>query len=1489
MTTTLRLLFLAEPGAASRAVGLVEQRAPVEAAIAPDAETLQNAMRDGAWDGVLVIPGGAIADAEIARILSAQPSRPPLFFVGPRVPPPLRDLGASGVAFDALSALAALLQTTARTRAASPADTQPPPRASTDPAPMAPAPTARGAHAVGTAPDTAAPPVTESTGSAHDASEHELHVDAITERLPVGVYRSTPDGRLLYANPAMANILGVDLEALTDVDLRWDLGYPRDRFEDQLSADGEVHHLVVEWTQRSGRTVVTRENARIVRNERGRVLYYEGTVEDITAEHQSAHRDALRARHHAAAVRFAEVAQVAVQTQDLHQEALVAFQDAFQADWALLLRAVEGRNQIVAHRGVPDGLVARLHESPIIASTPIPSRTSLLRNVRTAPRVPDELRAALEAGGMVALGCFPLLHNTAPIGAVLAGFSQPHTFAPEEVEGGEMLAWHLAGHLARRSAEQSLEDTESTLEFVAEHTGHVMYRRSEEGDVDYLSAGVERLTGYSAEALEARGGIESLVVAPDLHATGFSLAPRPEGPERCVARFPIQTRSGGVRWIENSSKPWLDGSGRPIGTVGVLHDITERKEREDAAADAAQRSLDRQAALVELASLGSGTQILAVGLDRALELVCDTTGSPHGSIWLRDADGVRAVATRGVDRSLPVYRARAFEAVVAGLAGQRALAVASAEADDRVEALGLGGFATALGATSMLFAPVRQGGDTVGGLVLHDDAAARPWAEADVEFVAAVADALALALEREHRADAQRALAASETRYRTLAELTSDYAFAVVADATGHGQIAWATDAFERISGYTPDEIGSTYGLVEILHPTSVSDVRDAFAELSETGSVDFEACIVTREEDTRWVHHRARASVDGSGLVYHSGEDITERKRFEAELVDARERAEAMGRLKSAFLANMSHEIRTPLTSILGYSDLLLDELEADHYEFVSNISRSGIRLLDTLNSVLDLARLEADGVELQVRRINLADHVEAAVQSYREEATRLGLGFHLDLDAAVEADLDPSCLERIVTNLVGNAIKFTEAGAVAVEVSASETHARLHVRDTGVGMDEAFLGDLFTDFQQESFGHNRSHEGTGLGLSITKRFVDLMGGTITVDTRKGAGTEFVVTFPIVASSTLQEPAPEPATGRPHRPSLQELMPSSGDGSVGEVSIVPQDDAVAPSASSETRRAVATPPLLDAPPPITVFSSAIGLQISEPPADTPGATPAVADSSPLFPRTGLPVSPASSLPTDMFNRPARPASDVSAAPGAAPSPASPSTARGPQAPDPTMIVKGPAGRASPFASPAGWPPAPSAPAASAAPVAAPGAPAPPSAAPPASAGAPAPQAPGAPQAQAPAPAVPQAPAAPQASAAPPAVGAAAPAPDADKPSILVVEDNDDTRMLLDRILRSAYTVTAVGDARSALIEMNRNQFVGLVLDINLGGKETGADILRIARTLDGYTDVFAIALTAYALPGDRERLLEAGFDEYISKPFTRHSLMEALGSGVAA
>ncbi|GAB5534571.1 MAG: hypothetical protein Rubg2KO_08200 [Rubricoccaceae bacterium] len=1483
MPATLRLLFLADAAAASRAVGLIEQQSPVDASLAASGDVLRTALRDERWDGVLVVSGGPVADAEIARIYAEAKASPPLIVVGASIPDVLRSVGASAVAMSALGALAALLQTVAFGRIPTihvptrPQAPVPPPQPSPSPSP------ARSAASVPKPAERKAPTGegkleadASSTAPPQNGLATSEDLKGLAEHLPIGVYRTTPDGRILYANPALARILGVsDVDAASNVDVRWDLGYPRDEFEARIRETGEVRNLIVRWTHPSGQTVYTRENARIVRNGRGRILHYEGTMEDVTEEVGAVEREHLRTRQFSAALEFYTSAGESVTTADLHQDAVLAFQTAFEADWALIVRPFNGRNRIVAQRGVPEPVVSSVEADSIFANTPILTQTTLVRSVETVRGLPQSLREILGEAGLVSFGCFPLPHDEYPLGAILVGFREPHTFSDEEVQGGEILAWNLAGHLTRRMAERSLVDTETTLQFVTQHTGHVLYRRHDSGAFEYLSPVVESLTGYRPDELVAMGGWDALVTESVIEeGTGEHRGASNGDDDRSVVLNRIVTRLGETRWIENRASTWRDADGQRLGIVGVLHDVTERKQRDDALADEAQRAGIRQAALVELAAVGASPQLAELVMQRAVEQACLATEAEQASVWLRDQDAITCQAIHPAELNLPRYRATAFDSVVEGMAGQRALAIANVHTDERAEALGLAEFASSLGASGLLIAPIRKGGEMVGGLILHrkseDPRAEEAWHEADIAFTAAVADALALMLERDERSEAQRALETSEARYRALSELTSDYAFAVNADDHGHGPIAWATEAFERISGYRPGDIGTTHGLVDILHPESIHTVCDAFATLPETGGVDFEARIMTRDEETRWVHHRARVSADGQGLVYHSGEDITERKRFEAELVEARERAEAMGRLKSAFLANMSHEIRTPLTSILGYSDLLLDELEADQHDLVLHIARSGVRLLDTLNSVLDLARLEADGVELQVRPLTVADHVLSAIEPYQREAEQAGLGFHVDTDPTIQAELDPACFQRIVTNLVGNAVKFTEAGGVAVQVEADATRVYLHVRDTGVGMDEAFLENLFTDFQQESFGHNRSYEGTGLGMSITKRYVDLLGGMIDVETEKGVGTSFIVSFPLMASSEGASDSFAPSHVAAQGTDREGVMlREQAEISVYEP-IVPVHTRSAVAWSEEVETAempVASASPTASNPPEGLWQDppmASGPRFESSSSSVPSAIAAIASPpSGSTQSSDLSVSHDPSLPTDMFfNRPAK-SPDAADVPGDAPSSAPEAAAPAQTLSEQPMIVRGPGSAQEPSAPPPAWPTAPSAPAAAATPAPAPASPAP---APPV-----------APASSTAAPATPA-----------PPVQAAEAAGD-DKPSLLVVEDNDDTRMLLDRILRSAYTVTAVGDARSALIEMNRNQFVGLVLDINLGGKETGADILRIARTLDGYMDVFAIALTAYALPGDRERLLEAGFNEYISKPFTRHSLMEALSLGLAA
>ncbi len=244
------------------------------------------------------------------------------------------------------------------------------------------------------------------------------------------------------------------------------------------------------------------------------------------------------------------------------------------------------------------------------------------------------------------------------------------------------------------------------------------------------------------------------------------------------------------------------------------------------------------------------------------------------------------------------------------------------------------------------------------------------------------------------------------------------------------------------------------------------------------------------------------------------------ERRRFEADLIAAKERAEEMARLKEAFLTNMSHEIRTPLTSIIGFSDILAGELEDEHQYLIQHVSKAGKRLLATLNDVLDYARLESGAIEMRADVLNVPEIARETVSVFLPQTRAKGLTLELETHVPeAYARLDRALLIRVLNNLVENALKFTDEGGVVLEVNADTDHVTVNVRDTGRGISQEFLPSIFEEFRQESTGLSRSHEGSGLGLQITKQLVERMQGTITVESRQGEGSSFAVTFPRYAA----------------------------------------------------------------------------------------------------------------------------------------------------------------------------------------------------------------------------------------------------------------------------------------------------------------------------------------------------------------------------------
>ena len=363
------------------------------------------------------------------------------------------------------------------------------------------------------------------------------------------------------------------------------------------------------------------------------------------------------------------------------------------------------------------------------------------------------------------------------------------------------------------------------------------------------------------------------------------------------------------------------------------------------------------------------------------------------------------------------------------------------------------------------------------------------------------------------RKAAEAAVLESEARYRGLIETVRDGVLQTDLEA----RWTYLNPAWEEITGYSVAEsLGRPAS--DFMHPDERARNAAAFAPLvaGEVPFVRYETRYLTKGGEVRHVEIHAQLRYDAGGAVVGTTgtvSDITDTVRFEAER-EARERSEEMLRLKTSFLNNMSHELRTPLTGILGFADVLAEEAPPELHGPVEAVQRGAERLMDTLTSVLDLAQIEAGGLRLRPAPVDVAAEARAVAGGLAAVAAARGLSLTVE-GAGTPAVLDRTALHRVLNNLVGNALKFTDAGGVTVRVGGGGGAVRVEVADTGRGIAAAFLPRLFDEFRQESEGLDRAHEGNGLGLTITKRLVDLMGGAVAVESEAGVGTTFAVTLP--------------------------------------------------------------------------------------------------------------------------------------------------------------------------------------------------------------------------------------------------------------------------------------------------------------------------------------------------------------------------------------
>lgn len=363
----------------------------------------------------------------------------------------------------------------------------------------------------------------------------------------------------------------------------------------------------------------------------------------------------------------------------------------------------------------------------------------------------------------------------------------------------------------------------------------------------------------------------------------------------------------------------------------------------------------------------------------------------------------------------------------------------------------------------------------------------------------------------------------SEERFRSMIENVKDHAIFML-DPQGR-VLTWNKGA-ERLRGYTSEEIiGKHYSCLFPIEDQESGRPDQLLRTALLEGQCEDEGWRLRKDGSQFWANVVIAAVRDQGGTLIGFSKvsgDLTRRRRIEEELMLAKEAADAANQAKSAFLANISHEIRTPMTGIIGMAGLLSDtELSTEQREYCDIIRRSGESLLTVINEVLDFSKVESGKLELEIIDFDLRSAVAEVTDLFAKQAADKELKLISSIEDNVPTELqgDPGRLRQIISNLVNNALKYTEKGEVIVRVELldeTQNHAdlRFSVSDTGIGIPSDKIGKLFNSFTQVDASINRKYGGTGLGLAICKNLVELMEGEIGVDSQPQKGSTFWFTL---------------------------------------------------------------------------------------------------------------------------------------------------------------------------------------------------------------------------------------------------------------------------------------------------------------------------------------------------------------------------------------
>ncbi len=670
-------------------------------------------------------------------------------------------------------------------------------------------------------------------------------------------------------------------------------------------------------------------------------------------------------------------------------------------------------------------------------------------------------------------------------------------------------------------AEEALRESEQRFRTFVDHASDAFFLQDDRGVILDVNRQACAGLGYTREELV---GQTPALFDPDVTPALLEDLDRRLNAQEPVAFEARHRRKDGTFFpVEVRGRAFWEGGRRFL--VSLSRDIGERKYDE--------ALLNGQKRILEQIVQGESLPQVLTALCRTIEELAQ--GEMLAAILLLDADGVHL--RHGAAPSLPESYVRAIDGLAIGPAvrscgtaayRREPVYVADIAGDPRWAACAE--LALAHGLRACWSAPILSSrGDVLGTFGMYYRQPRHPNPR-DLRAVDLVTRTVAIAIERSR---AEQALRESEERFRG----TFENAAVGILHTDASGRFLRVNEKFCAIVGYDrADLLQKTFQ--DITHQDDLAASLESFTALLRGESPDFalEKRYIRQDGSLVWVELFVSLQRDTGGRPAYAIavlQDISERKRLEAELRQAKEAAEAANRAKDEFLANVSHEIRTPMNAILGMTDLALDTpLTGDQRQCLQTVKSAADSLLGIINDLLDFAKIEAGKLELDPAPFSLRAAVGDTLRALAVRAHVKGL----ELVGRVQPDVpdalvgDASRLRQVLLNLVGNALKFTDQGEVVVEVApASRERQRpevlpvteapgspeIHfaVTDTGIGIPRDKQERIFRAFEQEDTSTTRKYGGTGLGLTIAARLVALMGGTITVDSAPGRGSTFAFT----------------------------------------------------------------------------------------------------------------------------------------------------------------------------------------------------------------------------------------------------------------------------------------------------------------------------------------------------------------------------------------